>query len=95
MSDNTLEKYQKIMEDARAFMLENEQEFEKTCDELATIVDGKNLAVGILSLQTVLGSLILCDTDREDVLYRVIVLLHAQIKNAKSQFEAVDKDRLN
>ena len=87
----------KILKDASDFIMENSKEFEATCEELANVINGKSQAIGILCLQTVLGSLLASDPeDKNEMFYRVMVLTYVQIHNEEGfNFTLINKDMLN
>ena len=96
--DNTNPKsHVKIIKDAQEFILENKDEFVDLCNQIGETVSGRNLSMGVLCLQTVLGSLIASDEkDKEDIFYRVMVLTYAQISHPdNNNFNLVDKGMLN
>jgi hypothetical protein len=87
----------KILKDANDFIMQNSEEFEATCAELANVINGKSQSIGILCLQTVLGSLLASDrADKEELFYRVMVLIYAQINDEEGgNFNLIDKEMLN
>ena len=89
--------HEKILNDANEFMTENAREFEAVCQQLAEVVNGKSLSMGILTMQTVLASLMASDTDNPDDLYiRVMVLIHAHMHNPEAgNFNLINKEMLN
>jgi len=97
MEQTDTKSHLKILKDANDFITENSEEFEATCAELANVINGKSQAIGILCLQTVLGSLLASDPeDKNEMFYRVMVLTYAQIHDEEGgNFNLINKDMLN